>query len=59
MDDHEDVPPDDVNKESGGRVCKPAEQCAVCMQLLKHATCHHHHDFGDDDQYVNENNNGE
>ena len=27
-DDHEDVPPDDVNKESEGRVFKPAEQCA-------------------------------
>ena len=35
------------------------EHCALCMQLLKHATCHHDHDFGDDDQYVNENHFGE
>ena len=50
--DHENVHPDDRNKESGGTVCKPA----VCMQLLKHAThqddqdaAHDHDDERDDD----------
>ena len=49
--DHENVHPDDRNKESGGTVFKPA----VCMQLLKHATHQDDQDVADehdDDQDV-------